>query len=202
MAILQPEEILAKGKWWLLQQIKLAYLATQPEPTPGTAPNTSSVAIRFRVDEPFTPGRPRDVHKAKLLLDSLAASGAFNILKGEPQYWGGLGPDIFFTLIIHQPGFDKIYAKYEAACAAMGTGGVKDPVSNNMNAEPPIAAQRLAQSGSTHDGISEDVLNKFSSAENWNQIRFEFGVSGFVEVFIQDKQAGRYHFDQLGFKKE
>lgn len=50
--------------------------------------------------------------------------------------------------------------------------------------------------------ISKDILNKLSSAKEWGQVRLEIcGDGHHLEVYIQDRGVGKYHFDQLGFQK-
>lgn len=54
-------------------------------------------------------------------------------------------------------------------------------------------------SGSTN--IDASILTKLSHAARWSEVRFDFyGDTNYVEIFIQGKTAGKYHFDQLGFQ--
>jgi hypothetical protein len=70
--------------------------------------------------------------------------------------------------------------------------------------EKTVLTQSDAVSGPSNKAggiiISEDILNKLRRAKEWSHISFEFlDDEDRVEIIIDGKSAGIFHFDELGF---
>jgi hypothetical protein len=92
--------------------------------------------------------------------------------------------------------------RFRLAVCQLRDGAGIDPSSYLASVRPmAVLSGPAAEPTDGPTNIDAAILTKLSRAGRWSEVRFEFcGDSNYVEIFIQDETAGRYHFDELGFK--